>query len=163
MQLNQIKAPVGAHKRKKLLGHGSSSGHGKTSTRGSKGQTSRAGRDMWPGFEGGQLPFIRRFPKRGFNSKQKNKFEVVNISDIDKRFKESSVIDPKALKEKGLVQSSNKLVKILGDGEIKKPFEIKAHAFSKSAIEKITKSGGKTEVLSSVVIHKDRRTTADVA
>jgi large subunit ribosomal protein L15 len=127
MKLHELKAPKGAHKKRKILGRGSSSGHGKTSTRGSKGQTSRSGRATYPGFEGGQSPIIRRMPKRA-------KIKDTNIT-------------PALLLEKGLVKSKNKLIKILGDGELNAAITIQAHAFSKSAQEKIKKAGGNFEVV----------------
>lgn len=143
--LHNLKAPKGAHKRRKLLGRGSSSGHGKTSTRGSKGQTSRAGRDFYLGFEGGQTPLIRRIPKRGFRSLNKLEYQLVNLSDLS-RIKESAV-SLRLLEEKGLIKDKNKLVKILGDGEIKNPLAIETHAISKKAAEKIKAAGGKIELI----------------
>ncbi len=145
MKLHSLKAPKGAHKKRKILGRGSSSGHGKTSTRGSKGQTSRSGRATYPGFEGGQSPLIRRMPKRGFNSKFPKVYQVVNLESLSKI--ESSIITPALMLEVGLVKSKNKMIKILGDGEIKSPLTVQAHAFSKSAQEKIQKAGGKFEVI----------------
>jgi len=145
MKLHSLIAPKGAHKKRKYLGRGSSSGHGKTSTRGSKGQTSRSGRATYPGFEGGQSPLIRRMPKRGFTSKFAKVYQVVNLERLS-QIKEE-VITPALLLEKGLVKSKNKMVKILGDGELKSAITVQAHAFSKSAQEKIKKAGGKFEVL----------------
>ncbi len=143
--LNNLVCPKGAHKRKRILGRGSSSGHGKTSTRGSKGQTSRAGRDMYLGFEGGQTPLIRRMPKRGFTSKFKKEFQIVNLFDL-KRAK-TTEINPEVLEKKGLIKDQSKLIKILGEGELKEALSVKAHAFSKSAQEKIKNAGGNFEVL----------------
>lgn len=144
--LYNLKAPKGCHKPKKLLGRGPSSGHGKTSTRGSKGQTSRAGRDFYLGFEGGQMPLIRKIPKRGFTSRAKLEYQLVNLKDLN-RIKESN-ISLEILEEKRLIKDKDKLVKILGEGEIKNPITIKAHVFSKQAKFKIENAGGKTEVLS---------------
>jgi len=143
--LHNLKAPHGATKRKKLLGRGPSSGHGKTSTRGSKGQTSRAGRDFYLGFEGGQTPLIRRMPKRGFNIHSHRAYQIVNIVDLNK-IKETS-ITVGLLEEKGLIKDKNKPVKILGEGELKNSVTVQAHAFSKSASDKITQAGGKTEII----------------
>ena len=143
--LHNLKAPIGAHKKKKLLGRGSSSGHGKTSTRGSKGQTSRAGRHFYLGFEGGQSPLIRRMPKRGFTSNFKKIYQILNLNDLNK-IKEST-ITPSLLKEKGLIKDKAKLIKILGDGEIKNPITIQAHAFSKKASQLIKEAGGKIEII----------------
>jgi large subunit ribosomal protein L15 len=143
--LHNLKVPKGAHKKRKLLGRGSSSGHGKTSTRGSKGQTSRSGRATYPGFEGGQSPLIRRMPKRGFTSKFPREFQIVNLENL-KKIKETT-INPALLLEKGLIKNKNKPVKILGDGEIKTALTISAHAFSKTAQGKIKNAGGTFEVL----------------
>lgn len=143
--LHNLKAPKGAHKPKKLLGRGSGSGHGKTSTRGSKGQTSRSGRDFYPGFEGGQMPLIRRIPKRGFTSKNKLEYQILNLKNLNK-IKEAK-ISLGLLEESGLIKDKNKLVKILGDGQIKNPFTIQAHAISKKAAEKIKNAGGTVEII----------------
>jgi large subunit ribosomal protein L15 len=145
MKLHTLKAPKGAHKKRKLLGRGPSSGHGKTSTRGSKGQTSRSGRATYPGFEGGQSPLIRRMPKRGFTSKFAKVYQVVNLESFSKI--KDTIITPALMLEKGLVKSKNKMIKVLGDGELKSALTIQAHAFSKSAQEKIKKAGGNFEVV----------------
>ncbi|MDD2690094.1 MAG: 50S ribosomal protein L15 [Candidatus Omnitrophica bacterium] len=145
MGIHNLKVPAGAHKRKRILGRGPSSGHGKTSTRGSKGQTSRAGRHFYLGFEGGQTPIIRRIPKRGFTSRSKKIYQIVNLDDLN-RIKETNIA-PDLLEQKGIIKDKTKLVKILGDGELKNAITISAHAFSKKAQEKITKSGGKLEVI----------------
>lgn len=143
--LFNLKAPLGANKRKKLLGRGPSSGHGKTSTRGSKGQTSRSGRDFYLGFEGGQTPLIRRIPKRGFTSIFKKEYQIINLSDLS-RLKEQD-ITPELLEEKGLIKDKAKLIKVLGDGEIKTAVSVKAHAFSKRASAEIKNAGGKIEII----------------
>lgn len=145
--LHNLKAPKGAARKKKLLGRGPGSGHGKTSTRGSKGQTSRSGRDMYLGFEGGQTPLIRRIPKRGFTSITGKNYQIVNLSDLN-RIKEAT-INPEVLEAQGLIKDSSKPVKILGDGELKNAVTILAHAFSKSAATKIQKAGGKLEAITS--------------
>lgn len=143
--LNNLKAPFGSRRKRKLLGRGSSSGHGKTSCRGSKGQTSRSGRATYTGFEGGQSPLIRRMPKRGFNSKYPTIYQVVNIEQLAKLKVANITID--VLLSKGIVKSKNKPVKILSLGEIKSAVTVTAHAFSKSAEDKIKKAGGKIEVI----------------
>lgn len=143
--LYNLKTPKGAHKKKKILGRGPSSGHGKTSTRGSKGQTSRAGRDMYLGFEGGQTPLIRRMPKRGFINRFKKEYQIVNLENLKNI--NDKIVTPQILEAKGLIKNKDKLIKILGDGEIKTAVTIQAHAFSRKAQEKITASGGKFEVL----------------
>lgn len=143
--VHNIKAPEGSHKKRKIKGRGSSSGHGKTSTRGSKGQTSRAGRHFYLGFEGGQSPLMRRMPKRGFASKSKKEYQIVNLSDLS-RIKETS-INPELLQKHGLIKNKEKPVKILGDGEIKNPISVQAHAASKKASDKIKGAGGKIEII----------------
>lgn len=145
ISLHTLRPPAGSHKKRKLLGRGSSSGHGKTSTRGSKGQTSRSGRDFYLGFEGGQTPLIRRIPKRGFTHRSKKEYQLINLDDL------SAIKEPRItlelLKEKGLIKSKDKLVKVLGDGEIKSPVTIQAHAISKKAADKIINAGGKIEMI----------------
>jgi large subunit ribosomal protein L15 len=144
--LFNLTAPKGAHKKRKIKGRGSSSGHGKTSTRGSKGQTSRAGRHFYAGFEGGQSPLIRRMPKRGFTSNFKTIYQIVNLRDLI-RIKEPS-ITPQLMEEKGLIKNKEKLIKVLGDGELKNALTVQAHSFSKHASEKIASAGGKAEIIS---------------
>jgi len=143
--LFNLKSPYGSHKKRKYLGRGSSSGHGKTSTRGSKGQTSRAGRHFYLGFEGGQSPLIRKMPKRGFVSMSKREFQIVSL-DVIAKLKEG-IIDPGILKEKGLIKDKEKPVKILGNKELKTAVTVKAHAFSKQAALSIKKAGGSPEII----------------
>lgn len=143
--IHNLKVPAGSHKRKKLLGRGPSCGHGKTCTRGSKGQTSRAGRDFYSGFEGGQTPLIRRIPKRGFVNRAKLEYQIVNLDDLGSI--KDTAINPQLLEEKGLIKDKLAPVKILSNGEIKSPITIQAHAFSKKALEKIKNAGGTIEVI----------------
>lgn len=143
--LHNLKSPFGSHKKRKLLGRGSSSGHGKTSTRGSKGQTSRAGRHFYLGFEGGQSPLIRRMPKRGFVSNFKKVYQIVNLADLN--LIKEAVITPLILKENGLIRNESALIKILGNGSIKNAVTIQAHAFSKRASQEIINAGGKAEII----------------
>jgi large subunit ribosomal protein L15 len=143
--VHDIGLPAGAHKKKKLLGRGPGSGHGKTSTRGSKGQTSRAGRHFYLGFEGGQSPLVRKMPKRGFRNRFRKVYQIVNLGELNK-IKEQ-VITVELLESNGLIASRYKLVKILGDGAIKKPVTVRAHAFSRHAAEAIAAGGGKTEII----------------
>ena len=145
VSLHNLKRPFGSHKKRKYLGRGPSSGHGKTSTRGSKGQTSRAGRHFYLGFEGGQSPLIRKMPKRGFVSNFKKIYQVVNLGDLD-RIKET-MITPAVLKANALISKESGLIKILGKGSIKNALTIQAHAFSKRASSEITSAGGKAEIL----------------
>lgn len=146
MELYELSSPKGSHKRKKLRGRGPSSGHGKTSCRGNKGQRSRSGHKLRPGFEGGQMPLVRRLPKRGFTSRRKKIFQIVNIKDLN-MVKQEVIVDPAFLKEKNLIKDEKGLVKILADGEIKHGICVKAHKFTKSAEDKIKKAGGSTELI----------------
>ncbi|MGH8103152.1 MAG: 50S ribosomal protein L15 [bacterium] len=146
MRLSDVKRNPGMTP-KRRVGRGESSGHGKTSARGSKGQNSRSGGGVAPWFEGGQMPLIRRTPKRkGFKPVNKIEFQPVNIGDLDKHFRSASVT-PEALHEKGMIHRLDAPVKVLGDGKLTKALAIKAHAFSKSAFEKITAAGGSVEVI----------------
>jgi large subunit ribosomal protein L15 len=135
----------GAHKKEKRIGRGPGSGHGKTSTKGHKGQAARSGGTKAPGFEGGQQPLIRRVPKRGFRSIFKKEYEIVNLKQLN-RFDANTVINPKLLEESGVVKKGE--VKILSDGVLTKPLFISAHKFSAQAIKKIESAGGKVELLS---------------
>ena len=148
MKLSDIGRPRGANRPKKRRGRGVGSGHGKTSCKGHKGLKSRSGGHGGPrlGFEGGQMPLIRRMPKRGFNSKFKKVFQIVNLGSLDK-FEANTVVSPEALFNANLIDDKKTQVKVLGDGELMKPITIKAHRFSKSAIEKIKKVGGNLEII----------------
>ena len=138
--LNQLKRPHGAKKRAKIVGRGRGSGHGKNSGRGNKGQNSRASGGVRPGFEGGQMPLIRRIPKRGFTFTPRAKYQVVSLDSLN-LFKTGTEVTPEILRQARLVKKKHPLVKILG-GDLKHPLQVKAHAFSKSALEKIKKAGG---------------------
>ncbi len=146
MKIEDLRPAIGAKKRKKIVGRGPGSGHGKTSTRGHKGQLSRTGKGRTPGFEGGQMPLIRRIPKRGFNKYPKKGYHAINLEDLLALKKETS-ITPEILKEKEIIKGPMNFLKILGDGEITVPLNIKAHAFSKKAIDKIKNAGGKFEII----------------
>ena len=139
MELYTIKKPESI-KRRKRVGIGPSSGHGKTSCKGHKGQMARSGAKHRAWFEGGQMPLQRRIPKRGFNNIFKVYFQVVNVSQLDKI--EAAEITPEILVKHGLIDSICEPVKILGNGEISKSKKVIADAFSASAIEKIKKAGG---------------------
>ncbi len=143
MQLQDVKPRPGAKKRRKRIGCGESSGHGKTSGKGNKGQMARAGRGIRPGFEGGQMPMHRRLPKKGFNNKQfKDVFEVVNVGELNEAFQDGSVITEAALRESGLVSRNCDFVKILGTGDLARKLTIEGAKVSASAREKIEKAGG---------------------
>jgi len=145
--LDRLRPPVGAVKKKKRLGRGRASGLGKTSGRGHKGQRSRAGSGVKPGFEGGQMPLQRRLPKRGFTNIFRVENRSVNIGVIAGIFNAGDTVDPVVLLEKGLIKGKKGPVKILGSGEITIPLTIKANAFSSSAITKIEAAGGSLEVI----------------
>lgn len=152
MQLHQLKAPRGARKRRKIVGRGDGSGHGKTSGRGENGQRSRSGRWVVGPHEGGQSRLIRRLPKMGFRSHRPILNQVVNVSDLN-RLKDGTTVNIELLKSEGLVGSVNKPVKILGNGEIKKKLTIQVTT-SKSAKAKIEKAGGKVELIDKQVDQK---------
>jgi large subunit ribosomal protein L15 len=143
MENYQIKRPA-SNKTRKRVGRGPSSGMGKTSTRGQKGQGSRSGSKTRPWFEGGQMPIQRRVPKRGFNNPTRVEYQVVNLSSIAKL--QLGEITPDVMKKKGLVKKSDLRIKVLGVGEIALSCSVTADAFSKTAVEKIEKAGGKTVV-----------------
>lgn len=140
MKLNEIGRPKGSNRPVKRRGRGGASGHGGTSTRGHKGQKARSGGGVRPGFEGGQMPLIRRIPKFGFTPLHKKSYQVLNLRDLN-GFTKDSLIDEKVLKGAGLIKSSLP-VKILAEGELKVSLQFKVSAFSKKAIEKITSAGG---------------------
>jgi large subunit ribosomal protein L15 len=144
MNLSNIRAPRKASENKKRVGRGMGSGMGKTSTRGHKGQRSRSGSRMMRGFEGGQMPLHRRLPKRGFTNIFREEYNIVNLEKL--ALLDESTINPDVLRKAGVI-STKRRVKILGDGELKSAITVQAHKFSKSAQEKITKAGGKFEVL----------------
>tara|TARA_B100001964_G_scaffold42088_1_gene46572 strand:+ start:86 stop:529 length:444 start_codon:yes stop_codon:yes gene_type:complete len=146
MKLGELNPPVGSTKTSKRKGKGKGSGLGKTAGRGHKGAGQRSGNKRRPWFEGGQMPLARRLPKRGFtNHIFKKEFQIVNLKDLtDLKVKN---IDPEVLMAKGKIKTLNKQLKILGIGEIETPLNLKAHAFSQSAREKIEKAGGTTEEL----------------
>lgn len=136
----------GAKKKPKRLGRGVGSGHGKTSTKGHKGQKARSGGVKGPGFEGGQMPLQRRLPKRGFTNAFRKEYAVVNLKDLE-ALSGSELVTPTLLREKGIVKDLKDGLKVLGMGEIKKKIIVHAHKFSKSAMEKILAAGGKVEVI----------------
>jgi large subunit ribosomal protein L15 len=144
MNLSNVRAPKKANENKKRVGRGMGSGMGKTSTRGHKGQRSRSGSRMMRGFEGGQMPLHRRLPKRGFTNIFREEYSVVNVEKLATLGE--TTINPEVLRKAGLA-SARRRVKVLGDGELTTAIIVQAHKFSKSAQEKITKAGGKFEVL----------------
>jgi len=146
MQLNDLYAPKGTNKKiakkRKRVGRGMGCGHGKTSCRGHKGQKARSGKGRRPGFEGGQMPLQRRLPKRGFRNPFKKIYQIVNIEQLN-RFKKDSTVTAKLFKEQKLAEDSRLPIKILGKGKISKALNIQVQAISKQAREKVEKAGGK--------------------
>ncbi|NOX20946.1 MAG: 50S ribosomal protein L15 [Nitrospirae bacterium] len=146
MRIEDLKPAPGSKKKPKRVGRGPGSGHGKTACKGHKGQKARAGAKISPGFEGGQMPLHRRLPKRGFtNAAFKKEYAIVNLKRLETL--EEDVITPELLLEKRIISKLKDGLKVLGDGEIKRACTIKAHAFSKTAIQKIEAAGGKAEVI----------------
>jgi len=144
MNVSLLTPPSGATHRRKIVGRGPSSGHGKTSTRGHKGQKARSKVALW--FEGGQMPITRRVPKRGFTSAFKHKNQIVNVKDLNIFQKDGVVVSPELLIETGLAKKKGK-IKILGKGKLNLALRVKAHQFSKEAERKIKEAGGKIEVI----------------
>ena len=145
--LSNLKPPRGSRHRKVRVGRGMGSKLGKTSGAGNKGQQSRRGYSRRPGFEGGQMPLHRRLPKRGFSSPFSKTFAVVNVESLN-AFSAGDTVTPETLSERGMVRAHRSGIKILGSGELKIALTVRAHAFSKSAEQKIAGAGGKTEILS---------------
>lgn len=146
MRLHDLYPAEGVNKKSKRVGRGIGSGHGKTSTRGHKGQNARSGGGVRPGFEGGQMPLYRRIAKRGFNNIFKKEISVVNVEDLNV-FEENTKVTPELLIEKGIIKKVKDGVKVLGNGDLKVKVDVQANAFSKSAQEKIEALGGKAEVI----------------
>ena len=147
MILNDIHRGVKKHKKRKRIGRGPGSGHGKTSGRGHKGQGSRAGSSSHPTFQGGTMPMVRRVPKRGFNNRWGVTVAVVNVGQIDEAFAAGEEVTLETLAAKNLAKGRFDVLKVLGDGKLSKKLKISAHRFSKSAAEKIEKAGGEVIVL----------------
>lgn len=147
MKLHELSPAAGSTSERKRVGRGHGSGNGKTAGKGHKGQNARSGGGVRPGFEGGQMPLHRRIPKRGFNNIFAEEYAIVNVSDLNDRFEDGATVDAEAMLACGVVRKELAGIKVLGNGEITKKLTIKASAFSKSAIEKIEKAGGKTEVV----------------
>jgi large subunit ribosomal protein L15 len=146
MQLHELAPAAGSTKSVRRIGRGHGSGWGKTAGKGHKGQNARSGGGVRPGFEGGQMPLMRRIPKRGFNNVFATKCASINVSDLE-RFTAGTEIDAELLKACGLCKKTANGVKVLGNGELTKSLTVKLTAFSESAKEKIEKAGGKAEVI----------------
>ncbi|MBS1516139.1 MAG: 50S ribosomal protein L15 [Bacteroidetes bacterium] len=148
--LSNLKYAEGSRKKRKRVGRGQGSGHGGTSTKGHKGQMSRSGANHRDWFEGGQMPLIRRVPKRGFKNHNRTEYLTINLGELQKHIDKGNLsdkIDLALLLENRVISGRNKPLKVLGNGELKTKIEVSANSFSKSAIEKIEKNGGKAIVI----------------
>lgn len=145
MNLSSLKPPAGQTKNRKRVGRGMGSGHGKTSTRGSKGQHAGTGFSQKRGFEGGQMPLHRRLPKRGFTNIFKKEYAIINLGVLEKLEGDSFTVD--SLQQLGMVKKLGEGLKVLGSGTLTRKITVEAHHFSKSALEKIQKAGGKAQVI----------------
>jgi len=146
VKLHELKPAEGSTKSRKRVGRGNGSGLGNTAGRGHKGQKARSGGGVRPGFEGGQMPMMRRIPKRGFTNIFKKEYTVINVSDLEERFENGAEVSIESLYAAGLIKKVKDGVKLLGDGEITKALTVKVDKVSKTAAEKIVAAGGKVEV-----------------
>ena len=146
MELHKLTPAKGATHKKKRVGRGPGSGHGKTACRGNKGQRSRSGHSMNPGFEGGQMPLHRRLPKRGFTNIFRREYAVINLDQLN-IFQAGTTVTPEELVRRGLVKRSVNGIKILAEGELKAALTVRAHKFSSNAAKKIQSAGGTVEVI----------------
>ncbi len=147
MELHDLHPAPGAKRSRKRVGRGPGSGNGKTAGKGHKGQKSRSGYSRRYGFEGGQMPLVRRLPKRGFTNIYRVEFQVVNLRDLERVFADGDTVSPETLVEKGLARGGKRLVKVLGDGKLQKKLIVKVHKFSTSARAGIESAGGSCEVV----------------
>ncbi len=147
MNLNDIHRGIHKYKARKRVGRGKGTGLGKTSGRGHKGQGARAGWSAPPTFEGGQMPLVRRIPKRGFHNRFAATVAIVNLAELEKAFAANEEVNPETLRTKRIVRGQYDVLKVLGDGALTKPLKIAAHRFSRSALEKIQQAGGQAVVL----------------
>ena len=146
LQLHKLVPEKGANKKRKRVGRGPGSGHGKTAGRGHKGQKSRAGYSQRSGFEGGQMPLYRRLPKRGFKNIFAKKYTELNVRDLN-GFKEGTTVTPALLCEQGILKKVKDGLRVLGEGDLKKKLTVQAHHFTETAKKKIEQAGGSVEVL----------------
>lgn len=146
MKLHELKGNEGSRQKRKRVGRGMASGHGKTSGKGHKGQNARSGKGTRVGFEGGQTQLFQRLPKRGFTNVNRKEYAVVNLETLN-RFEDNTEVTPELLIESGIVRKKAQDVKVLGKGNLEKKLTVKAHSFSASAAEAIEAAGGKTEVI----------------
>lgn len=148
MKLDELKPPEGSKKKRKRVGRGVGSGHGKTACKGAKGQKARSGGGIKAGFEGGQMPMQRRLPKRGFRSPFKKRFALLHLKDLN-RFPRDTVVEPDLLFQSGLLRHKEEPVKLLSDGELQHPLTIRVHQASKAALQKVEAASGRVEVIGS--------------
>ena len=146
MRIHDLSPAEGSRKKRKRVGRGPGSGHGKTACRGHKGQKSRSGGGVRPGFEGGQMPMHRRLPKRGFSNPFKEEYLLVNLSDLNS-IEGTNIIDRDVLESAGVIKKKGAAVKLLGGGEVASPFVIRVHRASRSAREKVEAAGGRVEMV----------------
>jgi len=146
VKLHDLKPAPGSRRPRKRVGRGPGSGHGQTSGRGDKGQKARAGQSIPAWFEGGQMPLVRRLPKRGFRNPFRKEYAIVNLRDLD-RIEAGTTVTPRLLLERGLIRAVKDGVKILGEGELSHPLTVEAHRFSEAALRKIRAAGGAAEVI----------------
>jgi large subunit ribosomal protein L15 len=148
MKLEELRPPEGSTKKRKRVGRGIGSGHGKTACKGAKGQKARSGGGIKAGFEGGQMPLQRRLPKRGFRSPFKKRFALVHLKDLN-RFPKDTLVEPDLLLEAGLIRDKEEPIKLLSDGELQHPLTIRVHQASKAALQKVEAASGRVEVIGS--------------
>lgn len=147
MKLHELKRNLGSTKRRKTVGRGPGSGHGKTSTRGAKGQLARSGSKIHQWFEGGQTPLYKTIPRRGFNNKRfAKRYAVINVEDLN-RFKDGTTVTPELLKSEKIIKKELNGIKVLGSGKLERKLTVKANLFTNTAINKIEEMGGKAEVI----------------
>ena len=148
MKINDVHRGIAKYRKRKRIGRGPGSGHGKTAGRGHKGQQSRAGYSRHPIFQGGAMPMVRRVPKRGFNNtKFADVVAIINVSDLDELFDAGAEVTPETLREKSYLKQRYDVLKVLGNGKLNKKLKVSAHRFSRSAREQIEKAGGEVVVL----------------
>ncbi len=148
MKLEELKPPEGSRKKRKRVGRGIGSGHGKTACKGAKGQKARTGGGIKAGFEGGQMPLQRRLPKRGFRPPFKKRFAILHVKDLN-RFPKDTVVEPDLLFQSGLLRKKGEAVKLLSDGDLQHPLTIRVHQASKAALQKVEAASGRVEVIGS--------------
>ena len=148
MKLEELKPPEGSRKKRKRVGRGIGSGHGKTACKGAKGQKARTGGGIKAGFEGGQMPLQRRLPKRGFRPPFKKRFAILHLKDLN-RFPKDTVVEPELLFQSGLLRKKDETIKLLADGQLQHPLTIRVHQASKAALQKVEAASGRVEVMGS--------------